>query len=118
MHLSEITAGDLRFTSGGAYHFTAFLTPQKHRRGVSYVIGYFNYFGYVLTYAGCSSCMAFLTTGLINLCAPEFDVTIRWRLFVLYIFWAAVGWVTNIIGIQIIGILETLACERATILLR
>lgn len=90
---------------------TAFLTPPKYRRGFSYVVGYYNYFGYILTFAACASVMAFLTTGLINLCAPEFDVTIRWRLFVFYVIWATVAWLVNIFGVRIIGLVETVSCE-------
>lgn len=102
-------------TAGGAYHFAIFLVPEKFRRGVGYPLGWINYFGWVFTAAACSSIGGNLTIGLINLCLPTFDATIRWRLFMIYLGWASVSFLLNQFLVSVMSLIENVGCKSSFI---
>ncbi|GAM36589.1 hypothetical protein TCE0_018f05789 [Talaromyces pinophilus] len=102
-------------TAGGAYHYATFLIPEKHRRQIAYPLGWLNYLGWIFTHAGCCAIVATSIMGLINLCRPEFDVTSRWKLFLIYLAIDAVCWLCNLWGVKGIPKLELLGCY-ATVL--
>ncbi|PLB50744.1 amino acid transporter [Aspergillus steynii IBT 23096] len=95
-------------TAGGAYHFATFLIPPKYRRGSAYVLGWFNYLGWTLTHASCCAVVSTLILALVNLCAPDYDVSVRWQLFQVYIGVATYAWLFNIFGLRWIPALELL----------
>ncbi|RBQ78731.1 hypothetical protein FVER14953_04316 [Fusarium verticillioides] len=97
-------------TAGGAYHYAVFLTPEKYRRQVAYPLGWLNYAGWVLTHAACCAVTATLFLALINLCNADFDVTVRWRLFVAYMIVALGCWLVNRFGLRGIPMLENIGC--------
>ncbi|KAG5743892.1 hypothetical protein H9Q72_012139 [Fusarium xylarioides] len=102
-------------TAGGAYHYAVFLTPEKYRRQIAYPLGWLNYAGWVLTHAACCAVTATLTLSLINLCDAEFDVTVRWRLFVAYLIVAIGCWIINLFGLRGIPTLENVGCWATAI---
>ncbi|SCO47912.1 uncharacterized protein FFMR_08884 [Fusarium fujikuroi] len=102
-------------TAGGAYHYAVFLTPEKYRRQVAYPLGWLNYAGWVLTHAACCAVTATLFLGLINLCDADFDVTVRWRLFVAYMIVAIACWLVNLFGLRGIPTLENIGCWATAI---
>ncbi|SCV36466.1 uncharacterized protein FFB14_06113 [Fusarium fujikuroi] len=102
-------------TAGGAYHYAVFLTPEKYRRQVAYPLGWLNYAGWVLTHAACCAVTATLFLGLINLCDADFDVTVRWRLFVAYMIVAIACWLVNLFGLKGIPTLENIGCWATAI---
>ncbi|KAF5654042.1 choline transporter [Fusarium sp. NRRL 25303] len=102
-------------TAGGAYHYAVFLTPEKYRRQVAYPLGWLNYAGWVLTHAACCAVTATLFLGLINLCDADFDVTVRWRLFVAYMIVAMGCWLVNLFGLRGIPTLENIGCWATAI---
>lgn len=55
--------------------------------------------------------MAGLTWALVNLGKPDFDVSIRWQLFLLYVLYAAVAWLVNIIALKAIPALELMGSK-------
>jgi choline transport protein len=97
--------------AGGAYHYATFLIPEKHRRQIAYPLGWLNYLGWIFTHAGCCAIVATSIMGLINLCRPEFDVTSRWKLFLIYLAIDAVCWLCNLWGVKGIPKLELLGCR-------
>ncbi|CEL05867.1 hypothetical protein ASPCAL06979 [Aspergillus calidoustus] len=97
-------------TAGGAYHYSCFLTPPKYRRQVAYPLGWLNYLGLVFTHAACCAIVATSTLGLVNLCQPDFDVTTRWRLFLVYLAVVGICWILNLRGLKSIPALELLGC--------
>ncbi|KAJ0414466.1 amino acid/polyamine transporter I [Aspergillus carlsbadensis] len=97
-------------TAGGAYHYSCFLTPPKYRRQVAYPLGWLNYLGLIFTHAACCAIVATSTLGLINLCQPDFEVTTRWRLFLVYLAVVAICWILNLRGLKSIPTLELLGC--------
>ncbi|KAH6896037.1 amino acid/polyamine transporter I [Thelonectria olida] len=97
-------------TAGGAYHYAVFLLPDKYRRQCAYPLGWLNYFGWVLTHAACCAVTATLALALINLCDADFDVTVRWRLFIAYLIVAVVCWAVNLFGLRGIPTLEIIGC--------
>ncbi|KAJ4050876.1 hypothetical protein NW756_003976 [Fusarium oxysporum] len=102
-------------TAGGAYHYAVFLTPEKYRRQVAYPLGWLNYAGWVLTHAACCAVTATLFLALINLCDADFDVTVRWRLFVAYMIVAMGCWLVNLFGLRGIPTLENIGCWATAI---
>ncbi|KAF5009103.1 hypothetical protein FDECE_4655 [Fusarium decemcellulare] len=97
-------------TAGGAYHYACFLIPEKQRRSIAYPLGWLNYLGWIFTHAGCCAIVATLTLGLVNLCRPEFDVTSRWQLFLVYLAVDIICWIVNLWGLKGIPSLELLGC--------
>ncbi|CRG89732.1 Choline transport protein [Talaromyces islandicus] len=97
-------------TAGGAYHYACFLIPDQYRRQVAYPLGWMNYLGWIFTHAGCCSIVAKTVLGLVNLCHPDFDVTSRWKLFLVYLAWDALCWLFNIWGVRGIPTLELFGC--------
>ncbi|KAJ3549181.1 hypothetical protein NM208_g74 [Fusarium decemcellulare] len=97
-------------TAGGAYHYACFLIPEKHRRSIAYPLGWLNYLGWIFTHAGCCAIVATFTLGLVNLCRPEFDVTSRWQLFLVYLAVDIICWIVNLWGLKGIPTLELLGC--------
>lgn len=69
--------------------------PFVSRRHVEYPSWWLNDLGWVFTYAACSAIGANLTFSLINICDVSFDVTNRWRLFLVCLGWAAFAWLLN-----------------------
>ncbi|KAM5349527.1 hypothetical protein ACJ41O_006032 [Fusarium nematophilum] len=102
-------------TAGGAYHYAVFLLPEKYRRQIAYPLGWLNYFGWVLTHAACCAVTATLALALINLCDADFDVTVRWRLFIAYFIVAAGCWLVNLFGLRGIPTLEIIGCWATAI---
>lgn len=99
---------------GGAYHYSCFLVPQKYRRQVAYPLGWLNYFGWIFTHAGCCAVVATCIMALVNLCNPDFAVTKRWQLFLLYMAVAITCWAVNLRGLKSIPTLELFGCESKT----
>ncbi|KAH6712496.1 amino acid/polyamine transporter I [Leptodontidium sp. MPI-SDFR-AT-0119] len=97
-------------TAGGAYHYACFLTPEKYRRQVAYPLGWFNYLGWIFTHAGCCAIVATCTLGLVNLCNPDFDVSERWQLFLVYLAVDVICWLVNLWGLKGIPTLELIGC--------
>ncbi|KAK3618903.1 hypothetical protein LTR22_026194 [Elasticomyces elasticus] len=97
-------------TAGGAYHYAVFVTPAKYRRSCGYILGWLNYLGWVFTHAACCAIVATLTLALINLCKPEFDISVRWQMFLLYVAVAAVCWSINLFGLKGVATLEIIGC--------
>ncbi|KAL2669778.1 hypothetical protein Neosp_015223 [[Neocosmospora] mangrovei] len=62
----------------------------------------------ILTFAQCAS--RFSTAGLVNLCRPDFDVSTRWQLFLVYLAIVAMCWLINLWGLKGIPTLEILGC--------
>ncbi|KAH6685854.1 amino acid/polyamine transporter I, partial [Plectosphaerella plurivora] len=102
-------------TAGGAYHYATFLIPAKYRRQCAYPLGWLNYCGWVLTHAACCAIVATLTLALVNICRPEFDVSTRWQLFLIYLAMVVLCWAINLFGLNGIPTLELIGCW-ATIL--
>lgn len=96
--------------SGGAYHYATFLLPDQYRRPCSYVLGWFNYVGWVLTHAACCGIVASLTLALVNLCQPEFDTSTRWQQFLVFLALDLLCWMINLFGVKGIPNLEILGC--------
>lgn len=88
-----------------------FLLPKRYRRQCSYPLGWLNYSGWVLTHAACCAVTATLALALINLCDADFDVTVRWRLFIAYLTVAVVCWAVNLFGLRGIPTLEIIGCK-------
>ncbi|KAK9238964.1 choline transport protein [Lipomyces kononenkoae] len=97
-------------TAGGAYHYACFLIPEKYKRQIAYPLGWLNYLGWIFTHAGCCAIVATLTLALVNLCRPEFDVTTRWQLFLVYLAIDILCWLINLWGLKGIATLELLGC--------
>ncbi|KAL2838651.1 amino acid/polyamine transporter I [Aspergillus pseudoustus] len=97
-------------TAGGAYHYTCFLIPPQYRRQLAYPLGWLNYLGYIFTHAACCAIVATATLSLVNLCRPEFDVAVRWRLFLVYLAVVAICWLLNLKGLKSIPTLELIGC--------
>ncbi|KAF9887187.1 hypothetical protein FE257_010441 [Aspergillus nanangensis] len=95
-----IECASLYPTAGGSYHFTSFLTPNPYRRPVSYTIGWFNYIGWVLTFAACSAITSSLIFATVNLFDDSFDVFVRWRLFLGYVACTTAAWAINTFAIE------------------
>ncbi|RAL05475.1 uncharacterized protein BO80DRAFT_398059 [Aspergillus ibericus CBS 121593] len=95
---------------GGAYHYACFLIPDQYRRQVAYPLGWLNYLGWIFTHAGCCAIVATLILGLVHLCRPEFDVTSRWKLFLVYLAVDALCWLCNLWGVKGIPTLELVGC--------
>ena len=95
---------------GGAYHYACFLVPNKYRRQVAYPLGWMNYLGWIFTHAGCCAIVATLVLGLVNLCHPGFDVTSRWKLFLVYLAVDALCWLCNLWGVKGIPTIELIGC--------
>lgn len=70
-----------------------------------------NYMGWVLTHAACCAVTGTLILGLINLCNDNFDVTVRWRLYLGYIVLAIGCWLVNLFGIKGIAMIELIGCK-------
>lgn len=96
--------------TGGAYHYATFLSPPRYRRHCGYFLGWLNYLGWVFTHAACCAIVATSTLALINLCKPDFDVTTRWQLFLLYLAVAGICWAVNLFGLGGIPTLEIIGC--------
>ncbi|KAK9371393.1 choline transport protein [Lipomyces kononenkoae] len=97
-------------TAGGAYHYACFLIPEKYKREIAYPLGWLNYLGWIFTHAGCCAVVATLTLALVNLCRPDFDVTTRWQLFLVYLAVDVLCWIINLWGLKGIPTLELLGC--------
>ncbi|KAH7009659.1 amino acid/polyamine transporter I [Ilyonectria destructans] len=97
-------------TAGGAYHYAVFLFPEKYKRQFAYPLGWLNYLGWVLTHAACCAIVATLTLAVVNLCRPEFDVSTRWQLFLVYLAVVLICWVINLFGLKGIPTLELFGC--------
>ncbi|KAJ4129601.1 hypothetical protein NW754_003883 [Fusarium falciforme] len=97
-------------TAGGAYHYACFLVPDKYRRQIAYPLGWLNWLGWIFTHAGCCAIVANLTLGLVNLCRPDFGVSTRWQLFLVYLAIVATCWLINLWGLKGIPTLEILGC--------
>ncbi|KAK1853742.1 choline transport protein [Colletotrichum chrysophilum] len=97
-------------TAGGAYHYATFLIPERYRRQCAYPLGWLNYCGWVLTHAACCAIVATLTLALVNLCQPEFDVTTRWQLFLVYLAMVFGCCLINLFGLRGIPTLELVGC--------
>ncbi|PWY95325.1 hypothetical protein BO94DRAFT_553237 [Aspergillus sclerotioniger CBS 115572] len=93
----------LFFTDWGAYHYACFLVPDQYRRQVAYPLGW-------MKYLGCCAIVATLVLGLVNLCRPEFDVTSRWKLFLVYLAVNGLCWLCNLWGVKGIPTLELIGC--------
>jgi choline transport protein len=116
--VSEITLGclssephELNIPPGGAYHYATFLMPERYRRQCAYPLGWLNYCGWVLTHAACCAIVATLTLALVNLCRPEFDVSTRWQLFLIYLALVIICWAINLYGLKGIPTLELIGCS-------
>lgn len=96
--------------TGGAYHYSCFLVPEKYRRQVAYPLGWLNYFGWIFTHAACCAIVATLIMSLVNLCNPSFAVGTRWQLFLLYMAVATTCWAINLRGLKSIPRLELFGC--------
>lgn len=96
--------------TGGAYHYSCFLVPEKYRRQVAYPLGWLNYFGWIFTHAACCAIVATLIMSLVNLCNPNFVVATRWQLFLLYMAVATTCWAINLRGLKSIPRLELFGC--------
>ncbi|CAI0648713.1 unnamed protein product [Colletotrichum noveboracense] len=107
---SDRQENDTNIIKGGAYHYATFLIPEKYRRQCAYPLGWLNYCGWVLTHAACCAIVATLTLALVNLCQPEFDVTTRWQLFLVYLAMVFGCWLVNLFGLRGIPTLELVGC--------
>lgn len=61
-----------------------------------------------MTHAGCCLFVSTLIMSLINLCAPDFDVSSRWQNFLIYVALATWAWLINVFGVKLIPGLELL----------
>ncbi|KAJ5517652.1 Amino acid/polyamine transporter I [Penicillium expansum] len=95
-------------TAGGAYHYGTFLLPDEYRRCGAYILGWFNYLGWIMTHAGACLFVSTLIMALINLCSPDFDVSSRWQNFLIYVGFATWAWLVNVFGVKLIPGLELL----------
>ncbi|KAI9928663.1 hypothetical protein ASPWEDRAFT_168636 [Aspergillus wentii DTO 134E9] len=95
-------------TAGGAYHYACFLIPEPYRRQIAYPLGWLNYLGWIFTHAGCCSIVATLVLGFANLCNPDYDVSTRWQLFLVYLAIVTTCWAVNLWGLKGIPTLEVI----------
>ncbi|KAF2014067.1 amino acid transporter [Aaosphaeria arxii CBS 175.79] len=70
-------------TAGGQYHWVAMIAPPSLKRGLSWVTGWINLFGWMALVATNSSLSSTLVINLISLMHADY-VSQRWHLFLIY----------------------------------
>ncbi|EXJ78179.1 hypothetical protein A1O3_09340 [Capronia epimyces CBS 606.96] len=97
-------------TAGGAYHFATFLVPQKYRSGVGFVLGWINYLAWTLAAAACYSILSSLIFAFVFETHPDFSLSGRYQLFLVYVAVAIVSWAANLFCLSAIPLLGNIGC--------
>ncbi|KAI1621928.1 choline transporter [Exophiala viscosa] len=70
-------------TAGGQYHWTSILSPPSVSKGLSYICGATNIFGWIATSAGIAIIPAQITFAIVVFFDEDYEAS-RWKVFLLY----------------------------------
>ena len=96
---------------GGAYHYAIFLAEPRYRRVIGYLVGWFDYFALIFAVSAINSILAGLVMALVIIWKPDFVVTGRWELFLLYEAFAVISWLLNLCRVSTVPVLSTFGCK-------
>ena len=95
-------------TSGGQYHWSAILAPEKYAPAVSWICGWLATAGWVTLAATAGSLAGNLITGAVALAHPDYEIH-SWLVFVVFIAFAIYAAALNIFGSRLLPVVNQTA---------